>query len=101
MSPALQRAIRSFVQAFVGSFLASNALSAVGTEGVVHWDIVQKAATAAFAAGLIALLSWLQNGAEDAKVIPALLKLAPAPVIHYVTKKAPAKKAAPRKRVAK
>lgn len=77
MTDALRRAIRTFIQAFLGSILSSGVLSAIATDGVVDLSGLQKVGAAALAAGLIALVSFAQNALEDVGTIPALLK-APA-----------------------
>lgn len=119
MNDALRRAIRTFVQAFLGSIISSGVLSSVATDGVVDLSGIQKVGAAAFAAGLIALVSWAQNALEDGGAIPALLKAPassgadpvpepenfpveeweePAPVKRAPRKAAAAKKRAPRKK---
>ncbi len=66
MRDSLIRAARTFVQAFVGAFLASGALSAISDTGIVDWNILKGAVVAAAVAGLAALLSWIQNELENA-----------------------------------
>lgn len=77
MSDAVRRALRTFVQAWLGSLLTSGVLSATATDGIVDLSALEKAGVSALAAGFIALLSWLQNALEDNTRMPALLK-APA-----------------------
>lgn len=74
MPDALNRTIRTFFQAFLGVFIASNLLSAATETGVVDWSAVKKVALSALAAGVIAVVTYIQNTLEDAKAIPALLK---------------------------
>lgn len=102
MTDALRRAIRTFVQAFLGSIISSGVLSSIASDGVVDLSGIQKVGAAALAAGLIALVSWAQNALEDGGQIPALLK-APAsdgaePIPDPEPEPAPVKKAAARKR---
>lgn len=79
MSDALRRACRTFIQSFLGSVLTSGVLSAIETDGVVDYSVLQKVGVSALAAGLIAFLSFMQNALEDSPTValPALLK-APA-----------------------
>ena len=67
MSDAVKRAFRTFAQAFVGTFLASQVLQGIAETGeVASGDVIQRALVSATAAGLIGLLSWAQNALEDA-----------------------------------
>jgi hypothetical protein len=77
MSDALRRAVRSFVQSFVGVLIASGVLSAASENGVVDWSAAKKAAMSAVAAGFVAVLTYVQNALEDNTSMPAVLK-APA-----------------------
>lgn len=77
MTDAARRALRTWLQAFLGSLITSGVLSGVETDGVVDWAIAEKAVIAALAAGVIALLTWAQNALEDTTQFPAVLK-APA-----------------------
>lgn len=74
MSDSVRRAFRTFVQAFVGALLASGVLSAASVEGVVDWSSLGKAAVSAGVAGVVAVLSYVQNSLEDRGSVPALLK---------------------------
>lgn len=74
MPDALRRAIRTFVQAFLGSIISSGVLSAMSTGGVVDLSVLGKAAAAAIVAGIIALVTFLQNFLEDNTSFPAVLK---------------------------
>lgn len=82
-SDPLRRAIRTFVQAFTGTLLslllAQGVPSLVASGKVPDLSLLLTLTLAAGLAGVIALLSWLQNWAEDSPSIPlpALLK-APA-----------------------
>jgi hypothetical protein len=84
MPDALRRAIRTFAQAFVGVLLLQAAAIAVSVNQgtwVPDVDWLKRVVLSAAAAGVIAVLSWLQNYLEDSgvagKTIPAVLK-APA-----------------------
>lgn len=74
MNKATKRAIRTFFQAFLGSIITSGVLSATSESGVVDWSALHKVAVAAGAAGIIALITFIQNALEDSGTIPALLK---------------------------
>jgi hypothetical protein len=109
MTPALQRATRTFLQAFVGSLAGANLLALSNTEGVVDWSEARKVVLAAFMAGVVAVVSFAHNALEDGTALPALLKpqpeapIPPAPILEDKPpiKKAPPKKATPRKAAAK
>lgn len=77
MNNALKRAIRTFVQAFLGSILTSGVLSAIAVDGIVDFKVIEKVGASALAAGLIALITYAMNALEDHQVIPALLKNVP------------------------
>lgn len=74
MPDAVKRAIRTFFQAFLGVLIASGVLSAASENGVVDWSAVKKVGFSALAAGVVAIVTYIQNKLEDAKVVPALLK---------------------------
>lgn len=90
----VRRGIRTFIQAFIGIFagLALPWLNDVVTWASHHngnafpaWSVIGKACVAGVGAGLVALISGVQNGLEDHTKFPALLKapasggVAPAP----------------------
>ena len=86
MSDAIRRAIRTFLQAFVGTLatLAIPALTdlvrAIANAEPYQIDFAfwQGVGIAATLAGIIALISWAQNALEDkTPAVPAILK-APA-----------------------
>jgi TRAP-type C4-dicarboxylate transport system permease small subunit len=87
MNDALRRAIRTFLQAFVGTlslllipFLSDIAKSAgEADKGIVEisTDALGNILIAAVVAGVIALISFVQNELEDKTNMPAILK-APA-----------------------
>lgn len=77
MSDAVKRAARTFAQAFVGTIVASGVLSAVGDDGVIDFSDVStlgKAAVAAVTAGLVAVVSFVQNALEDNTSFPTVGK---------------------------
>jgi hypothetical protein len=108
MSDALRRALRTFIQAFVGNIVANGVLSAASAAGVVDWSLLTKMLISAAAAGMIALLTFTQNALEDHTALPALLKAPasegvnpvpdPVPEVHPA---APAKKATRVRKAAK
>jgi hypothetical protein len=65
---------KTFLDAFVGAFLTTGVLSAVAADGVVDVSVLGKAGIAALAAGVIGLLNFVKNWAEDNSNLPALLK---------------------------
>lgn len=87
MNDALRRALRTFLQAFVGTlalllipFLSNLATSAGEVDGGIvdiSTDALGNILIAATVAGVIALISWAQNELEDKTNMPAILK-APA-----------------------
>lgn len=89
MTDALRRAIRTFVQTFLGSIATSGVLSAAATEGVVDWSVLKKVLMAAVASGAVALVSFVQNALEDKGTIPALLKAPASDGVDPVPEPAP------------
>ena len=85
MSDALRRAIRTFAQAFIGTFIlvavpwATNIVTAIvnAKPYELNFDVLQSAGIAGTFAAFIALVSWVQNQLEDHSTVPAVLK-APA-----------------------
>lgn len=86
MSDALRRAVRTFVQAFLGSLLTSGILSSFETAGVVDWAALKKVAISAAAGAIIALLTFVQNALEDNGTIPAVLKATASSGANPVTR---------------
>jgi hypothetical protein len=84
MPDALRRALRTFVQAFLGSIITSGILSTTETVGVVDWSALKKVAVSAVAAAVIALITWAQNYLEDTTTVPALLKAPPSGGVNPV-----------------
>lgn len=89
MSDAVRRAIRTFVQAFTGSILTNGVLSAMATNGVVDWTLLEKAGVSALVAAVIALLTFLQNWAEDRGTIPSILKASASDGANPITNDPP------------
>lgn len=85
MNDAVRRAVRTFLQGFVGvlALIAIPALNdlvtAVGNGGDVELDVNlwQGIVIAAIAGGVIALVSWAQNELENKTSVPAVLKEKP------------------------
>lgn len=87
MSDAIRRALRTFLQAFVGTLgvmlvpwgydLIKAAGEADGRLVAIDVNFLGNVAIAATVAGIIALISWAQNALEDHSKVPAILK-APA-----------------------
>lgn len=74
MNDAIRRAIRTFVQVFIGTVLASGVFSAFATEGVVDWSALKKVGVSAICSAFVALLTYVQNALEDSGAIPSVLK---------------------------
>lgn len=70
MREAVYRAIRTFLQAWIGVFLAMT----VSGDAVPDAGLLRRAAIAAAWAGVVALLSWLQNFLEEQGTVPKVLK---------------------------
>lgn len=83
---SLRRAIRTFVQAFVGTLalLAVPALTDLVRQissaepYKIDFAFWQGVVIAACASGVISLVSWLQNVLEDHTPMPAILKSPPS-----------------------
>jgi len=73
MSDAGRRALRTFIQSFLGVLLTSGILSAITTTGVVDWTVLKKVFLSGIAAGITAVLSWAQNALEDRGTIPEVV----------------------------
>jgi len=86
MSDPIRRAVRTFFQAFLGSLLTSGVLSAMSTDGVVDWNLLEKAGVSALAAGVIALFTFVMNALEDSGTIPSVLKATASSGAKPVTK---------------
>lgn len=74
MSDAVKRGLRTFFQAFLGSIITSGALSGLGADGVIDFSILQKAGVSALAAGVIGLVSYIQNALEDSGAVPEVIE---------------------------
>jgi len=64
------RAARTFLQAFIGVFLALTVTG--GIAEVPTLDVLQRAALAALWAGFVAVVTWLQNALEEDGFLPEL-----------------------------
>lgn len=73
MSDAVKRGLRTFFQGFLGSIITSGVLSSFGTDGVVDFSVLQKVGVSAAAAGLIGLISFIQNALEDSGTVPEVI----------------------------
>lgn len=73
MNP-VQRALRGFVQTFIGVLLSSGVLSALGNNGTTDWSAIEKVLISALAAGVVSILTFVQNALEDNGTIPAIGK---------------------------
>ena len=86
MSDAIRRAIRTFLQAFVGTLAAlaipalTDLVRSIGNAEPYEIDFAfwQGVGIAATLAGIIALISWAQNQLEDHTSTPAILKAPPS-----------------------
>lgn len=65
MRDALIRAVRTFIQAFLGVFLGLVAASSTGVSDIPDLSELRAALMAAGFAALIATLSWIQNALEE------------------------------------
>lgn len=77
MPDSLRRAIRTFVQAFTGVLMyqgATIAVSAHNGEYAPDVDWLKRVLISALAAGVIALITFAHNWAEDAGAVPSVLK---------------------------
>ena len=62
---AVVRGVRTFLQAFLGVFLAMSTSGAIGIGDVPDVDVLKRAAIAAAWAGAIAAIAFAQNALED------------------------------------
>lgn len=74
---ALYRAIRTFLQAWIGSFLLLVAGAGIAPGTIPDLDWLRRVALASAWAAFIAALAWAQNALENGTAFPALLKPAP------------------------
>lgn len=65
MRDAFIRGVRTFLQAFLGVFLAISTSGMVGPDSLPDIDVLKRAAIAAAWAGVVALVSFAQNAIED------------------------------------
>ena len=65
MRDAAVRGVRTFLQAFLGVFLALSTSGAMGLDAVPDIEVLKRAAIAAAWAGIVALVSFTQNALEE------------------------------------
>lgn len=83
---SVRRAIRTFIQAFIGVLLVQVAtLTADLDDGEIDWNLWKRVALTAVAAGFVAFVTWLQNFLEDNTSMPAVLKATPSSGQNPVT----------------
>jgi hypothetical protein len=78
MPDAIRRAIRTFVQAWTGTFLTLW----VGPElldGIPDRDFLARVGIASTVSAVVAVITWLHNWSEDNTPVPAILKSPPSP----------------------
>ena len=61
----LVRGVRTFLQAFLGVFLALSTSGAIGVDSVPDLEVLKRAAIAAAWAGLVAAIAFAQNALEE------------------------------------
>lgn len=66
MRDPLVRGVRTFLQAFLGVFLAISTSGMIGPDSLPDLDVLKRAAIAAAWAGVVALISFVQNALENA-----------------------------------
>jgi hypothetical protein len=66
MRDAVIRGVRTFLQAFLGVFIALSTSGAMGIDSVPDLEVLKRAAIAAGWAGVVAAVSFVQNALEDA-----------------------------------
>ena len=76
-SDALRRAARTFLQSFLGVFLSLMVTPNLADQ-VPQYGALKTAALAAGWAGVIAVLTAIQNALEDNTAFPAILKAPPS-----------------------
>jgi len=88
MSDALRRGIRTFVQAFTGTILfqlAAVMLDISQGNWVPDLDFLKRLALSAMISGVVSIVSFLQNWAEDSGAVPSVLKATASPGADPVT----------------
>lgn len=72
---SVRRALRTFVQAFIGVlFVQVAALVADLDDGEIDWNLWKRVALSALAAGFVALVTFIHNWLEDNTGLPAVGK---------------------------
>ena len=65
MRDAMIRGVRTFLQAFLGVFIALSTSGAMGIDSVPDLEVLKRATIAAGWAGVVAAVSFVQNALED------------------------------------
>ena len=65
MRDPLVRGIRTFLQAFLGVFIALSTSGAMGIDSVRDIEVLKRATIAAAWAGIVAVVSFAQNALEE------------------------------------
>jgi hypothetical protein len=87
MSDSVRRAIRTFVQATTGILLGQAVILLTDIDdGELDWNLWKRVALSALAAGVIALITFAHNWAEDNAGLPAVLKATPSSGENPVTR---------------
>ena len=66
MRDAVIRGVRTFLQAFLGVFIALSTSGAMGIDSVPDLEVLKRATIAAGWAGVVAAVSFVQNALENA-----------------------------------
>lgn len=74
MNDAFNRAIRTFLQSFLGVLLATWMALNLAPGELPDTDTAKRVLIAATVAGVIALVSWVQNTLENNTSFPTFLK---------------------------
>ena len=74
MKAALNRALRTFLQAVLGAIASSGVLATIVSTGTIDVSVLQSVGIIALFAGLSALISYVQNALENNDTIPKLLR---------------------------
>ena len=86
---AARRALRTFLQAFIGVILAqigAIAINAQKGEYVLDIEWIKRVGISAFVAGVIALITWLQNYLEDNTNFPSMMKASASSGANPITR---------------
>lgn len=78
MPDYVRRAIRTFLQAFLGVFLSSYITMTGSSVAILDLEILGRLLVSATIAGIIAMLTFAQNLLEDTTNMPSILKNSPS-----------------------